>query len=346
MKILVTGGAGFIGVNTAKGLLEAKHDVVVLDNCSRLGAEENLAWLQDLGAVAIHRVDLRHWEALQAVFAEHDDLAGVIHLAGQVAVTSSVADPREDFESNALGTFNVLEALRLLDGGQGRRFCLYSSTNKVYGTLDSMAVKKGKHRYAYRDHPLGVDESAPLDFHSPYGCSKGAADQYVRDYARVFGVPTVVLRQSCIYGPRQFGVEDQGWVAWFTIAAVLGKPITIFGDGKQVRDVLHVDDLVKLFLRCIEAIPACAGRIFNVGGGPDHTLSLLELISLLEKRLGTSMPLTFVDWRPGDQRIYVSDIRRAQKELDWKPTIGVSEGIEHLCCWVVENQRLLEQLLS
>lgn len=345
MKVLVTGGAGFIGVNTAMGLLEMGHEVVVLDNCSRLGAEENLAWLQDRGKVTVNRVDLRHWDAVRAVFFEHDDMAGVIHLAGQVAVTSSVADPMGDFESNALGTFNILEALRLLDGGRGERFCLNASTNKVYGALQELVVEEGERRYAYRDHPMGVNESAPLDFHSPYACSKGAADQYGRDYARVFGLPTVGLRQSCIYGLRQFGIEEQGWVAWFTIAAVLGRPITIFGNGKQVRDVLHVDDLVRLFLQCIEAMPACAGRVYNVGGGSDHTLSLLELIALLEELLGINIPLTFSDWRPGDQRIYVSDIRLVQKELDWATTIGVAEGVGKLCHWVVREQPLLEQLL-
>ena len=345
MKILVTGGAGFIGVNTAAGLLEAGHEVVVLDNCTRLGAEENLAWLQDRGAVIVHRVDLRHWDAVWDAFAKHDDLAGLIHLAGQVAVTSSMDDPREDFESNALGTFNVLEALRLLDDGHGQRFFIHASTNKVYGALEEVAVEEGECRYAYRDHPLGIDESTPLDFHTPYACSKGAADQYVRDYARVFGLPTVVLRQSCIYGPRQFGVEDQGWVAWFIIAAVLGRPITIFGDGKQVRDVLYIDDLIDSFLHCLEKLPSCAGRVYNVGGGPRSTLSLLELIAMLEELMGTVIPLTFADWRQGDQRIYVSDISRVQEEIGWAPTTGVREGVECLYRWVVRHRSLLEHLL-
>jgi CDP-paratose 2-epimerase len=256
MKILVTGGAGFIGMNTVKRLLELGHEVVIADNCSRLGAEENIAWLRDRWSFEVRRVDLRHWDAVKEVFTEHDDIAGVIHLAGQVAVTTSVSDPREDFDSNALGTFNVLEALRLIDAGRGERFCIHASTNKVYGALEEVEVEEGPIRYSYTNNIHGIDESAPLDFHAPYGCSKGAADQYVRDYARMFSLPTVVLRQSCIYGPHQFGVEDQGWVAWFTIAAALGKPITIFGNGKQVRDVLHVEDLVTLILRCIDELPA------------------------------------------------------------------------------------------
>ena len=345
MKIIVTGGAGFIGTNTAEGLLEAGHEVVIVDNCSRLGAEENLSWLQERWSPSIQRVDLRDWDQVWKVFRGHDDVAGVIHLAGQVAVTKSVSDPREDFESNALGTFNVLESLRLLDGGRGELFCLNSSTNKVYGALDETAAVEGEKRYSYSTNPMGIDETAPLDFHSPYGCSKGAADQYVRDYARVFGLSTVVLRQSCIYGPRQFGVEDQGWVAWFTIAAVLGRPITIFGNGKQVRDILHVDDLVSLFLRCIHAMPDCAGRIYNVGGGPDHTLSLLELIETLEDFSGSKIPIAFADWRPGDQTIFVSDIRRAKEELGWAPKIGTKEGTEKLWAWVSEHKTLLERLL-
>ena len=242
----------------------------------------------------------------------------IYHLASQVAVTTSVQDPRHDFEANALGTFNVLEAARL----SGRRpIVLYASTNKVYGGMEDVAVVEGETGYSYRDYPYGIPETYPLDFHSPYGCSKGAGDQYVRDYARIYGLPTVVLRQSCIYGPRQFGVEDQGWVAWFLIAAVTGQPITIYGDGKQVRDVLWVDDLLDLYDMVIEQIDVAAGQVYNVGGGPGNTLAVWqELGPMLTRLMGDEIPVAHDDWRPGDQHIFVADIRKAERELGWRPT--------------------------
>jgi CDP-paratose 2-epimerase len=255
--------------------------------------------------------------------------------------TTSVADPRTDFEINALGTFNLLEAVRL--SGQRPAF-LFASTNKVYGGMEDVPVVERDGAYDYESLPFGVDESRQLDFHSPYGCSKGAADQYVLDYARIYGLPTVVFRQSCIYGTRQFGVEDQGWVAWFVIAAVTGRPITIYGDGKQVRDVLFVEDLLDLYEAAIERIDEVKGNAYNVGGGPGNRMSLLQLVAKLERMLGREIPLSFSDWRPGDQRVFVADIRKAKQDLGWTPKVSPDEGVRKLLDWVVENQGLFEGL--
>ena len=252
-------------------------------------------------------------------------------------MTTSVEDPREDFETNALGTFNVLEAARRLPR---LRALLYASTNKVYGGLTDVAVVERDDRYAYRDCPDGIAEDRPLDFHSPYGCSKGAGDQYVVDYARIYGLPTVVLRQCTIYGPRQLGVEDQGFMAWFCIAAMLGEPLTIYGDGKQVRDVLHVSDLLALYERAIERIDRIKGQVYNVGGGPANTLSLLELVARIEGRLQRRLELRFAEWRPGDQRVFIANIAKAARDLGWQPQVGVEEGIESLLTWVLDNRDL------
>jgi CDP-paratose 2-epimerase len=336
-KFIVIGGAGFIGCNTAHRLLRRGDSVVVVDNLSRKGTESNLAWLRECGPVDFVRADVRDAQAMRAVFAEHE-ADTVVHLAGQVAVTTSVVNPREDFEINALGTINVLEGIR--ESGQ-KPLLIYASTNKVYGGMEEIAIQEGETRYSYRDYPLGIPETAPLDFHSPYGCSKGAADQYVRDYHRIYGLPTVVFRQSCIYGYRQFGVEDQGWVAWFVIAAVLGRSISIYGNGKQVRDVLFVEDLVDAYLLAHENRERVAGRIYNVGGGPTRTMSVwAEFGPLLESLLGKPLPITQGPWRPGDQPVYISDIRRVAHELGWQPKTGVREGVEKLFEWVRENRHL------
>jgi CDP-paratose 2-epimerase len=249
-----------------------------------------------------------------------------------------VADPRHDFEVNALGTFNVLEAVRR--AAKGRPAVLYASTNKVYGNLEHVRVVERNGRYAYEDRPDGVDESEPLDFHSPYGVSKGCGDQYVRDYARIYGLRTVAFRQSCIYGTRQFGIEDQGWVAWFCVAVTTGQPFTIFGDGKQIRDALWVEDLVELYERAAERADAVKGEVFNVGGGPANTLSLLELVATLEDRFGRKLDPAFADWRPGDQRVFVADVRKAGRVLGWRPKVSVGEGVDRLISWVKENRAL------
>lgn len=341
---LITGGAGFIGCNYADRLLSRGECVIVYDNLSRRGSSVNCAWLQARHGstrLSVLVEDIRNYYVLCKAVRQADV---IVHLAGQTAVTTSVLDPRGDFEQNALGTLNVLEAARL----SGRNpIVLYASTNKVYGGMEHIAVDEQETRYVYRDFPQGIAESFPLDFHSPYGCSKGAGDQYVRDYARIFGLPTVVFRQSCIYGPRQMGVEDQGWVAWFIIAAVLGRPITIYGNGKQVRDLLFVDDLLDAYDSAIQRIEIARGQIYNIGGGPANTLSVwAEFRPLLEELVGRSITAFFGAWRPGDQLVYVSDVRKAERELGWRPTVSVNEGIQRLYTWVRDNRALFEEMLS
>jgi CDP-paratose 2-epimerase len=331
MKIIVTGGAGFIGCNAVSAWLKQGHDVVVIDDLSRVGTDKNLSWLKGQGTFTFHRQDIRQAEPLARVFAEHRDAGAVVHLAAQVAVTTSVTDPRTDFEINALGTFNVLEAVRAHVPGAA---VVYASTNKVYGSLPHARVAEVAGRYELVDREHGVSEEEPLDFHSPYGCSKGAADQYVIDYGRIYGLRTVCLRQSCIYGRRQLGVEDQGWVAWFTIAAIYGRPITLYGDGKQVRDVLFVDDLCELYDACIKNIDRVSGKAFNVGGGPKNRLSLRELLKDLERRVGHDLKPAAAPIRPGDQPVFVADVRKVAEELGWEPRTSAEAGVSILFDWV------------
>ncbi len=341
MRVLITGGAGFIGCNTAKRFIDKGHEVVVFDNLSRKGSRINLEWLCTGGKFRFVEGDIRSSQQLADIIAGKSAFDVVIHCAGQVAVTTSIANPREDFDINALGTFNLLEAVRL--SATSPIIC-YLSTNKVYGNLENVAVTQSNDYYQYRDCPLGITERTPLDFHSPYGCSKGAADQYVRDYARIYGLRTVVLRQSCIYGYRQFGVEDQGWVAWFIIASQLGQPITIYGDGKQVRDILFIEDLIDAFEFAIENIDQIKGEVFNIGGGPDNQISLLTLLNQIEKISGSYPKISFTDWRPGDQRIFVSNINKARSLLQWQPKINTKMGIEKLYNWVSNNLDLLAKM--
>jgi CDP-paratose 2-epimerase len=337
LKALVTGGAGFIGSNLTHRLVREGHEVVVYDNLSRAGTDKNVTWLRsehgDLWTLL--QADVRDWDRLRQAARDMDV---IFHLASQVAVTTSVQDPRHDFEVNALGTFNVLEAAR--NSGH-KPIVIYASTNKVYGGMEDIAVVEEPDGYAYRDYPNGIPETQPLDFHSPYGCSKGTGDQYVRDYSRIYGLPTVVFRQSCIYGTRQFGMEDQGWVAWFLIAAVTGRPITIYGDGKQVRDILWVDDLLDLYQKAVDQIEVTAGRVYNVGGGPQNTLAVWhELGPMLEQLLGHKIQVAYDDWRPGDQRIFVADIHKAERELGWRPRVSKQEGVRRLYEWVAANKEL------
>jgi len=306
----------------------------VLDNLSREGTDKNLQWLRDNSTFDFERVDVRDRAAVDRVLAE-GRFDAVLHLAAQVAVTTSVADPSMDFAVNAVGTFNVLDAIRC---HCPEAVFINASTNKVYGKIVNAECELRDGRYAYVNRPFGISESEPLDFLSPYGCSKGAADQYALDYARIYQIPATSFRQSCIYGPRQFGVEDQGWVAWFAIASMLGRDITIYGDGKQVRDVLHVDDLVRAYEAAIRAPEKVAAEAFNVGGGAAQVLSLLDLIKMLEQRFRRSIPLRWDEWRPGDQRIYVSDIRKLDTALGWKPEIGVTAGVTQLIDWVAQNR--------
>lgn len=337
-NFLVTGGAGFIGSNYVHRLLGRGERVTIYDNLSRAGARLNLAWLEET-----HGRD-----SFKLVVGDVTDAAGlsqagreaevIVHLAGQVAVTTSVTNPRDDFQANALGTFNALEAARA--SGRNPVF-LYASTNKVYGGMEEVALAEDPTRWRYANLKEGCPESQPLDFHSPYGCSKGTGDQYVRDYARIYGLRTVVFRQSCIYGPRQFGIEDQGWVAWFIIAAVTGRPITIYGDGKQVRDILYVDDLLNAYDAAIQNIEAVQGQVYNLGGGPQNVMSVwAEFGPMLEELLNRKIEVARGDWRPGDQRVFYADIRKAKRELGWEPGINVQQGIGRLFAWVRENREL------
>lgn len=340
MHYLITGGAGFIGSNYVFRLLQRGEQVTIYDNLSRPGVRRNLEWLrQNFGERSFNLIvgDVRD-AALLTAAARHADV--IVHLAGQVAVTTSVGHPREDFEANALGTFNALEAARFSERDP---IFIYASTNKVYGGMEDVPVIEKETRWDYLNLPYGCPETQPLDFHSPYGCSKGTGDQYVRDYARIYGLRSVVFRQSCIYGPRQFGIEDQGWVAWFVIAAVTGRPITIYGDGKQVRDVLFVEDLLDAYDQAIAHIDRARGQVYNLGGGPQNTISIWrEFGALLEKLLGHPIPVSYGDWRPGDQRVFYADIRKVERELGWRPRIGVEEGIRRLVHWVQEHRSYFE----
>lgn len=339
-KYLITGGAGFIGSNYVYRLLKQGDEVRVFDNLSRSGSIKNLNWLKNnFGSNSFELVqsDIRDSNAINK---SAKDVDVIVHLAAQVAVTTSVENPRDDFEVNALGTFNVLEAARL--SGRNPQI-IYASTNKVYGGMENVLVVEGENNYYYQDYPEGISENQPLDFHSPYGCSKGAGDQYVCDYAKIFNLPTTVMRQSCIYGPRQFGIEDQGWVAWFVIAAMFNKPITIFGDGKQVRDLLFIDDLLDAYDAVIENPQATFGQVFNLGGGAKNVMSVWnEFGPILAGLLGRQVSVETGEWRPGDQRIYVSDIRKANRILNWNPRVSVRDGIKRLYYWVLDNQELFK----
>jgi CDP-paratose 2-epimerase len=335
---VVTGGAGFVGCNLVDSLLNDGHDVVVFDSLARPGSELNLAWLQtNHPRVQFVAGDVRDPIAVTNVMSRADV---IYHFAAQVAVTTSVVDPVLDFEVNAQGTFNVLEAARR----SGRKPTLiFTSTNKVYGGAEDVVVRECPTRYEFQDFPEGIPESQTLDFHSPYGCSKGAGDQYVRDYARIYDLPTVVFRMSCIYGPRQFGNEDQGWLAHFLITAATGQPLTIYGDGKQVRDVLFVEDLVRALRLAAQKVDRTAGNVYNIGGGPQNALAVWhEFGPILERLRQGEVDVTFSDWRPGDQRCYVSDIRRARRDMGWEPQVEKETGIRRLWDWVCSNKGMFQ----
>lgn len=344
MRIFITGGAGFIGCNSADHFLRTGHQVTIYDNLSRKGTANNLAWLKErhtdrTASLRFIEGDIREYETLSTAIKE-TAAEVVLHLAGQVAVTTSVHNPREDFEINALGTFNVLEAVRNF---APEAILIYASTNKVYGDIAFAQIKAEANRYVYSDMVHGVPETIPLDFHSPYGCSKGAGDQYVIDYARIYNLRTVSMRQSCIYGPRQFGVEDQGWVAHFIIAVVMNRPLSIYGDGKQVRDILHISDLIKAYEAAIREIDTVSGEAFNIGGGPDNSMSIwTEFGELLEELSGRKIEVAYGDWRPGDQKVFIADIRRAKALLNWEPAINVPDGVADLYRWVASNRDLFE----
>jgi CDP-paratose 2-epimerase len=334
--VLVTGGCGFIGCNIANALASRGNRVLIFDSLARAGSQENGRWLRARHGdrVVIEQADIRDEAAVNRLTAR---ASAVIHLAAQVAVTTSLDAPIEDFDINARGTLNLLEAVRR-SGSQIP--LLLASTNKVYGKLlDRDMIEREGSRYRPRNDDLagGVDESTPLDFYSPYGCSKGTADQYVRDYARVFGIPTAVMRMSCIYGPRQFGTEDQGWIAHFLISAIRKQPITIFGDGYQLRDALFIDDAVAAWLGVLDHIGRLGGCVFNLGGGPANAVSLREMMELIAELRGEDPHLHFEDWRPGDQPWYVSDIDAISRAIGWVPKIPVREGVARLHGWLSER---------
>jgi CDP-paratose 2-epimerase len=330
---LITGGAGFVATNVADRLLRSGRRVRLFDNLSRAGVEQNLRWIQQRypDRVEFVRGDVRDEAVIQRALRGVDQ---VFHFAAQVAVTTSLTEPIADFEVNARGTLNLLEGIRSLERPPT---LLFTSTNKVYGDLEDLSLRAGSSRYEPTDTSIaarGVSEQRPLDFHSPYGCSKGAAEQYVLDYARTFGIPSTVFRMSCIYGPHQFGTEDQGWVAHFLIQALNGRPLTLYGDGLQVRDVLFVEDLVDAMLLAHERIEQTAGRAFNIGGGPANTVSLLELMQLIAEITGERPAFEIEPWRPADQRYYVSSTARFERTTGWRPRIGVRAGVERLLSWL------------
>lgn len=350
MTWLVTGGCGFVGSNLAARLLETGRRVCVLDDLSRAGAQANLAWLRARPGAAVRlrfeKVDVADAAAVDSLVAElGPELRCVAHLAGQVAMTVSLADPRRDFLTNACGTFNLLEAVRA--HAPGAAF-LYASTNKVYGELEWITVEERETRYVLPAYPDGLPEDIPLDFSSPYGCSKGAADQYVRDYARVYGLETVVFRHSSIYGGRQFSTYDQGWVGWFCrkaleqkrarLGGVPAQAFTISGNGKQVRDLLHVRDVVDLYLAAEERIEQLAGQVFNVGGGVANSLSLLELFGRLERTLAVDLVYEAREWRTADQKVFIADTGSIRAALDWSPRVGLDEGLAGMLAWAAEME--------
>lgn len=341
--VLITGGAGFIGSNLADRFLRRGTPVIVYDNLSRPGVELNVEWLRethgDLVEVAV--ADVRDHHALAHAI---ERASAIFHLAAQVAVTSSLEDPTADFEVNARGTLNLLEAVRAL---RVRPPLIFTSTNKVYGSLDGIALRLANNRYEPTEPNLrarGVSETQPLEFYSPYGCSKGTADQYVLDYARTFGLPAMVFRMSCIYGPHQFGTEDQGWVAHFLIQAMKGRPITLYGDGKQVRDILFVEDLLDAFFLAKENIHELSGRAFNIGGGPENTTSLLELVDAITVLQGGAPRVKWGNWRPGDQRFYVSDHSSFREATGWGPQTRVGAGLARLQEWLLASDSSVRHL--
>jgi CDP-paratose 2-epimerase len=338
MTYLVTGGCGFIGSNIAGRLLRDGKDVTVFDNMSRNGSSENLAWLRQSGLAPekfIHG-DIRNQGDVDALIETVKPQA-IFHLSGQVAMTTSMRLPRRDFEINVLGSINLLESVRRHSPAAA---IVYSSSNKVYGDLGAVALRELEKRYVAADFPNGISESAPLDFHTPYGCSKGAADQYMLDYARTYGLKTIVFRHSTVYGGRQYATYDQGWVGWFCQQALAQKatpsiaPFTISGDGKQVRDLLFVDDAVEAYLAAVSHLDRAAGQGFNIGGGMENSSSLLELFDTLEQIFQIRLAYRPIEWRAGDQKFFVADIGKAGRLLDWTPRVTKQDGIRAMCDWV------------
>jgi CDP-paratose 2-epimerase len=339
MRLLITGGCGFLGSNLASDALMRGDELVIFDNLYRNGSRENLAWLQAQGNFAFEHGDIRNQNDITRVIKSFKPDA-IFHLAGQVAMTSSIADPRMDFEINVSGTHHLLEAVRL---HAQEAIVVYSSTNKVYGDLEQFTYLETDTRYQCNEYPNGFNELTQLNFHSPYGCSKGAADQYMLDYARIFSLKTVVFRHSSMYGGRQFATYDQGWIGWFCQKSVearngqLKEPFMISGTGKQVRDVLHAEDMKRLYQAALENIDQAKGQAFNIGGGIKNSLSLLELFGLLEELTNSSLSYTKLPVRESDQRVFVADLTKAKKILNWKPMVSAQEGVSYMVEWVERN---------
>jgi CDP-paratose 2-epimerase len=338
LKLLITGGCGFLGSNLAVDALARNDEVLIFDNLARNGSRENLHWLRSIGKFSFEHGDIRNQNDITRVVQAFKPDA-VFHLAGQVAMTTSIANPRMDFEVNVVGSHNLLEAVRMY---APEAAVVYSSTNKVYGDLEQFKYRETETRFECIEKPQGFDENTPLDFHSPYGCSKGAADQYMLDYARIFGLKTVVFRHSSMYGGRQFATYDQGWVGWFCQKAVetrdgrLVEPFTISGTGKQVRDVLHADDMKRLYVAALNNINRARGQAFNIGGGYANSLSLLELFSMLEGITGVRLQYTKLPVRESDQRVFVADLAKAKTMLEWEPLVTSKAGVEQMVQWVGE----------
>jgi len=329
MKLLITGGCGFLGSNLAYEALKRSQDLIVLDDLSHSGSEKNLQWLEESGKFKSIKADITDQAAIEEIIkAELPEV--IFHLAGQVAMTTSIEDPRRDFEINSLGTFNILEAVR---NHCPKCIVIYSSTNKVYGDLEWVKYQETDKRYIALDYPDGFPEDIQLEFSSPYGCSKGCADQYMLDYYRIFNIPTIVFRHSSMFGSRQFSTYDQGWIGWFTKQAMENKEFTISGNGKQVRDVLYADDMISLYFKAIENINQARGEAFNIGGGMKNSLSLLELFDILEKELDTKLNYRKIPVRQSDQKVFVADIKKAALKLNWQPACDKLIGIREMIKW-------------
>lgn len=339
MRYLITGGCGFLGSNLASEVIKRGDELFVFDNLARSGSSQNLEWLKTLGQFTFFHGDIRINNDIERVVQEiKPDV--VFHLAGQVAMTTSLQNPRRDFEINVVGSLNLLESLRK---HAPDAVVIYSSTNKVYGDLENYEYIETATRYETKGLDFGFDENVALDFRSPYGCSKGAADQYMLDYARNFGIKAIVFRHSSIFGGRQFSTYDQGWVGWFVGQALLAqagkldKPFTISGDGKQVRDVLFASDLINCYFLAASAVGNCSGKAFNIGGGMENSLSLLELFSILEQELNIKLTYQQLPWRSNDQKVFVADIRRAAREFHWQPQVDKKTGLQKMIQWVKDN---------
>lgn len=338
MKLLINGGCGFLGSNLAAYGIKNGYDVTVLDNLSRYGAYSNLEWLKSIGEFKFVHGDTRNKNDMESLIMRNE-FDGVFHLAGQVAMTTSIDNPYKDFEINTVGTLNLLESIRKYSPNTA---VFYSSTNKVYGDLEQYEYTENEKRYICEKFPNGFDESVPLDFRSPYGCSKGAADQYMLDYNRIFGLKTTVFRHSSMYGSRQFATYDQGWIGWFVEKAIEKykdsncKPFTISGTGKQVRDILHADDMINLYYMALNNVDKVCGEAYNIGGTMEQSLSLLELFDMLNDILDIEMKYEQLPFRQSDQRVFVADITKINSKLGWTPKVTAREGVENMVSWVKE----------